>query len=90
MPSKKTIELQEFSINELQSELLETEKQYQKMLFDHATKGLDNPLLIRDVRRDIARLKTELRSRELAEFSTEQLTGRNKIRARRSRQKRGN
>ena len=60
MPSKKFLELQEFSDVDLMNELTETEKQYQKMKFDHAIKGLDNPLSLREVRRDIARLKTEV------------------------------
>ena len=84
MPSKKTIELQEFTLTELQNELKETQQQYQKMEFDHTTKGLDNPLTLREVRRDIARMKTELRKRELAESGSEGLQNRSKIRARRA------
>ena len=84
MPSKKTLELQDFSMEDLRSELAETEAQYKKMTFDHATKGLDNPLVLREVRRDIARLQTELRKREMGEFTDEQINGRSKIRARRS------
>ena len=84
MPSKKTIELQEFTLTELQNELKETEQQYQKMEFDHTTKGLDNPLTLREVRRDIARMKTELRKRELTDLGEEGLKNRSKIRARRA------
>lgn len=83
MPSKKTIELQEFSKDDLLNELAETETQYQKMKFDHATKGLENPLVLREVRRDIARLKTEVRRREVSEMSEDQLAKRSRIRARR-------
>ena len=83
MPSKKYIELQDFSDTDLLSELEGTETQYQKMQFDHAIKGLDNPLLLREVRRDIARLKTEIRRRELQSMSEEDLANRSKIRARR-------
>ncbi|MDH3245816.1 MAG: 50S ribosomal protein L29 [Saprospiraceae bacterium] len=83
MPSKKTIELQDFSKDDLLNELAETETQYQKMKFDHATKGLENPLVLREVRRDIARLKTEVRRREVIEMSEDQLAKRSRIRARR-------
>ena len=87
MPSKKTIELQEFSDADLKNELLETEAQYQKLCFDHAIKGLDNPLTIREVRRDIARLQTEIRRRELSATAPEELAKRDRIRARRRQSK---
>lgn len=79
------MDLQDFSDADLQSELEGTETSYQKMKFDHALKGLDNPLLLREVRRDIARIKTEIRRRELANASEETLANRSKIRARRRR-----
>ena len=83
MASKKFLELQDFSDSDLLSELKETEVQYQKQKFDHAVKGLDNPILLREIRRDIARLKTEIRKREVGQFSEEQITNRSKIRFRR-------
>ena len=83
MPSKKYLELQEFSDTDLKSELAETERQYQKMKFDHAIKGLDNPLTLREVRRDIARLKTEVTRREIAAMDDNALANRSKKRARR-------
>lgn len=83
MASKKFLELQEFSSEELQNELVATETQYQKLQFDHAVTGLDNPLVLKEIRRDVARLKTEVRRRELNEASAETLEGRSRIRARR-------
>jgi large subunit ribosomal protein L29 len=83
MPSKKFLELQEFSDVDLMNELTETEKQYQKMKFDHAIKGLDNPLSLREVRRDIARLKTEVSRREIAAMDESALAKRSNKRARR-------
>ncbi len=85
MPSKKYIELQEFALDELKNELAETQKQYQKLEFDHTLKGLENPLALKEVRRDVARMKTELRRREIAELNPEQLSGRSKKIARRKR-----
>lgn len=78
MATKKYIELQEFTVEQLHSELEQTAKQYQKLEFDHALKGLENPLALREVRRDIARLKTEIRRREIAEMTPEQLQLRTK------------
>ncbi len=83
MPSKKYIELQEFTDDELKNELSETVSQYQNLQFDHTLKGLENPLSLKEVRRDIARMKTEMRKRELTAMTPEQLAGRTKIRSRR-------
>lgn len=83
MATKKYLELQEFSDDELLNELKESEVQYQKRLFDHAIKGLDNPISLREFRRDIARLKTEARRREMKQMTEEDLAKRSKIRARR-------
>jgi len=82
MATKKFIELQEFSDEQLSSELEVTMTQYRKIRFDHALKGLENPLAIRAVRRDIARMKNEVRRRELAAMTPEQLAKRSKIRNR--------
>jgi large subunit ribosomal protein L29 len=83
MASKKYLELQSFSDAELMNELKETQTQYQLQKFDHAVKGLENPVELKEIRRDVARLKTEIRKRELANFSEEATAGRSKIRARR-------
>ncbi len=83
MASKKFLELKEFTDEELVNELQLTVAAYQKLEFDHTIKGLDNPLQLRETRRDIARLKTEVRRREVEAFTPEQAAGRSKIRARR-------
>jgi large subunit ribosomal protein L29 len=49
--------------------------------------GLENPLTLKEVRKDIARLNTELRRRELAAMSETDLDGRSKIRDRRRKNK---
>jgi large subunit ribosomal protein L29 len=90
MASKKYLELQEYSDADLAAELTRTEQDFQKLKFDHAIRGLDNPLVLREVRRDIARLKTEVRRREVAALSPEELKStRSKLRARRQRRKKG-
>jgi large subunit ribosomal protein L29 len=83
MATKKFLELQDYSENDLLSELESTRAQYQKMKFDHALTGLENPLSLREVRRDIARLQTEIRRRELENASEEDKAKRSKIQARR-------
>ena len=85
MATKKFLELKEFSEQDLMNEIKETETQYQKLAFDHAIKGLDNPLLLREVRRDVARLKTELNRRKVEGLDEKGLAKRSKLRSRRSR-----
>jgi large subunit ribosomal protein L29 len=83
MATKKFIELSEMSEDDLRAELVQINAQYQKLRFDHTIKGLDNPVTLRSTRRDIARIETELRSREVAALTPEQTAKRSKIRLRR-------
>lgn len=83
MASKKFIEVQEFSDEGLLEELNATLVSFNKLKMDHSVKGLENPLMLREIRRDVARLKTEVRRRELKAMTPEQVAGRSKIRARR-------
>ena len=83
MATKKFLELQDFTDEELQLELQEAQNEYVNLKFDHSVAGLENPMLLRNLRRDIARLKTEIRRRELAKMTPEQLAKREKIRFRR-------
>jgi large subunit ribosomal protein L29 len=83
MATKKFIELQGMTVESLTEELKLANADLNRMQFDHASKGLENPLVLNTLRKDIARLNTELRSRELKAMSTEQLAKRSKIRLRR-------
>jgi len=83
MPSKKFLELQEYSDADLDNELTELQAQYQKLKFEHAIRGLDNPLTLKVVRRDVARLKTEVSRRELVGLDASGLAKRTNKRARR-------
>jgi len=85
--AKEKLELADKTVADLQAELASLENEYQQMKFDHAAKGIANPMELRDLRRDIARIYTEVRKRELAAMTPEQLAMRSKIRARRRRQK---
>ena len=58
-------ELKELETKEL-AEKLETEVgKYNQMKLNHAVTPMENPSQIKAARRDIARMKTELRQREL-------------------------
>ncbi len=83
MATKKYIELGEMSDADLKAELTQINSQYQKLRFDHTIKGLDNPLTIRNTKKDIARLQTEIRRREIAAMTPQQVAKRSKIRLRR-------
>ena len=79
MATTKFIELQQYTDEDLQNEINVTEEQYKKLKFDHAIRGLENPLLLKEVKRDIARLYTEKRAREMKAMTPEQLAKRSKI-----------
>jgi len=63
----KINKIREMSSEELVKELDELKKELFKLRFSLATNGLDNPLKIKEVRKDIAKIKTVLRERELKE-----------------------
>jgi len=79
MATTKFIELQQYTDEDLQNEINVTEEQYKKLKFDHAIRGLENPLLLKEVKRDVARLYTEKRAREVKAMTPEQLAKRSKI-----------
>lgn len=83
MASEKYTEIKGLSDADLKDEIFAAETKRQRDQFANAITGLDNPLKLKDLRRDIARLKTEQRVRQLAEMTPEQLAKRSKIRARR-------
>jgi len=61
----KAKEVRQLSGKELNSKLLELKSELFNLRFQLATGQLDNPLRIKVVRKDIARVKTILREREL-------------------------
>lgn len=61
----KKEDIKQFTTEELLEKGRETKIQLKKLEFNHAIAAIENPLLIRAMRRDIAKLLTELRSREL-------------------------
>lgn len=83
MASKKFIELQGMTVESIQEELKQAQSDLGRMKFDHGSKGLENPLMLGETKKDIARLKTELRAREVKAMSPEALAKRSIIRLRR-------
>ena len=50
---------------DLEKELSELKSELSKLKFSLATNGLDNPMKVKEVKRNIARINTVLREREL-------------------------
>ena len=61
--------LKEMNEVDLRSRIEEDELRIKKLKFAHAVSPLENPMNIRGVRKDLARLKTELRTKQLGSTS---------------------
>jgi len=57
--------LKDLNENDLKARIAEDKLRLKKLEFAHAISPLENPLNVRGLRRDIARLKTELKNRTL-------------------------
>ena len=58
--------IREMSEMELNAELVKMKKDLFNLRFQHVTGQLENPLKMRETKRDIARIKTIIREKELA------------------------
>ena len=63
----KINKIKEMSSPDLEKELGELKTELFKLKFSLATNGLDNPMKIKEVKKDIARVNTILKQRELGE-----------------------
>lgn len=63
----KIKDIRAMSSEELKSELDGLKSELFKLRFSLATNGLDNPMKIKQVKKDIAKVNTILRQRELEE-----------------------
>ena len=63
----KINKIKEMSSPELEKELGELKTELFKLKFTLDKNGLDNPIKIRDVKKDIARINTVLTERKIAE-----------------------
>lgn len=59
----KQEEINQLSIESLKDQLIVSKDKLQKMVLGHKVAPLENPMQIRALRRDIARLNTELKKR---------------------------
>ena len=62
----KKEEIKELSIQELKAAIEAAEKAYRELKVTHAISPIDNPAKITKDRREIARMKTVLRQKEIA------------------------
>lgn len=60
----KKVEIKNLSIEELKNQLAETKASYNKVKLAHRISPIENPIQIRDLRRTIARLQTELTNKQ--------------------------
>ena len=63
----KINKIREMSSPELEKELGELKSELFKLRFSLATNGLDNPMKIKEVKKDIAKINTILTERKLSE-----------------------
>ena len=62
----KISKIREMSSPELENELGELKTELFKLKFSLATNGLDNPMKIKEVKKDIAKINTVLTERKIA------------------------
>ncbi len=60
-------EIRDMTDDEIRERIDQTQEELFRLRFRAATQPLDNPALLRALRRDVARLRTILRERELAQ-----------------------
>lgn len=62
----KPADVRELTSDEITARIEQLQEELFRLRFRRATMELENPMLLRTIRRDIARLKTVLRERELS------------------------
>ena len=63
----KINEIKALSVAQLNARLKELNSELLNLRFSHATRKLANPMQIRECKKEIARVKTVIREKELAE-----------------------
>ena len=63
--AKVKLDLKSLSEQYLKDKISEEQLRLKKITFGHAITPIENPMSIRSLRREIARMKTELHKREL-------------------------
>lgn len=62
----KAVEIRALSADDLQSKLKEARAELFNLRFQMATGQLDNTARVKEVKKDIARIQTEMRAREMS------------------------
>ena len=62
----KPAEIRELSMDDLNAKLKDTRAELFNLRFQMATSQLDNTARVKQVKKDIARIQTEIRAREIA------------------------
>jgi large subunit ribosomal protein L29 len=63
----KAKEIKNLTLDELKGRIAEQKATLDSLKFNHTVSPLDNPMVIRETRRNIARLMTELDARQVDE-----------------------
>jgi large subunit ribosomal protein L29 len=66
---EKREEFGSFSVQELEARLKESQEAFFRLRFRHAANALKNPMQIRHKRREVARIKTYLKQKEVGAAS---------------------
>lgn len=61
--ANKKEDLKEINLDSLKARITEDQLRLKKLKFAHAMTPLENPMMIRGLRKEVARLQTELNSR---------------------------
>ncbi len=61
----KNSEIKGLSLDELQNRLVAEQENFKKLKFAHTITPIENPMKIRETRKLIARIQTEIRSKQL-------------------------
>ena len=62
----KAADIRDMSTDEIKTRIAEAQEELFRLRFRGATQQLENPALIKSLRRDVARMRTILREREMA------------------------
>jgi len=60
---KKKANIKDLSVEELNNQLAVEEETLRRLKFGHAVSPIENPMKIREARKVVARIKTELRAK---------------------------
>ena len=61
---KKKVNIKTLSVEELNTQLFSEEENLRRLKFGHAVSPIENPMKIREAKKVVARLKTELRAKQ--------------------------